>query len=113
LPTYNSNVIELHCWRIPGLNEHFILLNDDFLFTNPVWPSDFFTADGEKVVDMTSQFLLMPHKQQLVVMKFQLDLILTRIIALNREWENQSLVQIYKQELFSCASLSGCNRYRK
>lgn len=61
LPTYNSNVIELHCWRIPGLNEHFILLNDDFLFTNPVWPSDFFTADGEKVVDMTSQFLLMPR----------------------------------------------------
>ena len=54
-------MIELHCWRIPGLNEHFILLNDDFLFTNPVWPSDFFTADGEKVVDMTSQFLLMPR----------------------------------------------------
>ena len=46
LPTFNSLSITTMLWRIPGISEHFILLNDDVMFTSPVKPTDFFTSDG-------------------------------------------------------------------
>lgn len=42
LPTFNSNVLELNLWRIEGLADHFILLNDDTFLTRPVSAEDFF-----------------------------------------------------------------------
>lgn len=42
LPTFNSRAIETLIWRIPGLSEHFILMNDDFFITSPLSPEDFF-----------------------------------------------------------------------
>ena len=42
LPTFNSNTIELNAWRIEGLSERFILLNDDTFFTRPCRDEDFF-----------------------------------------------------------------------
>lgn len=45
LPTFNSNVIELHLHRIEELSEHFVLFNDDMFLTAPVKKSDFF-IDG-------------------------------------------------------------------
>ena len=47
LPVFNSRSIESMVWRIPGLNEHFVLLNDDFIITRPLSVSDFFTEDGK------------------------------------------------------------------
>ena len=32
LPTFNPNVIESYLHKIPGLEEHFLYINDDFLF---------------------------------------------------------------------------------
>lgn len=49
LPVFNSPAIETMMWRIPGLSEHFILLNDDFLLIRPTSPSDFFTDDGKAI----------------------------------------------------------------
>lgn len=49
LPVFNSNAIETMIWRIPGLSEHFILFNDDFLLTAPAQPEDFFLTDGRVV----------------------------------------------------------------
>lgn len=46
LPTFNSNVIESFLHRIPGLSEHFLYMNDDFLFGNPL-PPDAFMRDGK------------------------------------------------------------------
>ena len=48
LPTFNSRAIEAMIWRIPGLSERFILMNDDFIITGKVSPEDFF--QGEKTV---------------------------------------------------------------
>lgn len=45
LPTFNSRAIEAMIWRIPGLSEKFIYMNDDFLFTSPCSESDFFRED--------------------------------------------------------------------
>ena len=48
LPTFNSRAIETMVWRIPGLSEHFILMNDDFFITSPLSPEDFY-RDGKTV----------------------------------------------------------------
>lgn len=46
LPTFNSNVIETLLDRLPGLSEHFLYLNDDYLLGAPVSPADFYAPDG-------------------------------------------------------------------
>ena len=42
LPTFNSLTIESMLWRIPGLSEHFIYLNDDCMLLRPLKEDDFF-----------------------------------------------------------------------
>ena len=54
LPTFNARSLETLMWRIPGLSERFILMNDDFFLTAPVQPEDFFR--GEKTVSYTSWY---------------------------------------------------------
>lgn len=46
LPVFNSRAIESVIWRIPGLSENFLLLNDDFVLCAPVTPEDFFDSEG-------------------------------------------------------------------
>lgn len=46
LPTYNSHAIGSQVHRIPGLAEHYIVMNDDVFFGRPVEPSQFFTPGG-------------------------------------------------------------------
>lgn len=46
LPTFSSRVIEAYLHRIPGLAEHYVYCNDDFFFSAPCRPGDFFTANG-------------------------------------------------------------------
>jgi len=48
LPTFNTRSISAALWRIPGLAEHFLYLNDDFFFIKNTKPTDFFV--GDKVV---------------------------------------------------------------
>jgi hypothetical protein len=42
LPTFNSHVFETFLWRIRGLSEHFIYLNDDMVLANPILPARLF-----------------------------------------------------------------------
>ena len=44
LPTYNSNVVESWVWRLKGLSDLFVYMNDDMYIGKPVTPSDFFTG---------------------------------------------------------------------
>lgn len=60
LPTFNSNVIEMNIPNIEKLSEHFVLLNDDLLFTQTTYPTDFFRSDG-KILDNMGQSILMPR----------------------------------------------------
>jgi len=46
LPTFNSNAIELHLHRIPGLSRRFLYLNDDLFLGRPVTPLDFIRSNG-------------------------------------------------------------------
>ena len=45
LPTFNSQSIELHLHKIPGLSEHFLYANDDFFLTKPLSFNRFFTEN--------------------------------------------------------------------
>ena len=56
LPTFNSHSIETCLHRIPGLSEHYIVVNDDVLFRRPVSKGQFFTSAGQ------ARFFLSPVK---------------------------------------------------
>ncbi len=45
LPTFNSMSISSMLWRIPGIAERFLFLNDDFALIRPIEPSAFFRDD--------------------------------------------------------------------
>ena len=46
LPTFCTSSIEAMLWRIPGLSEHYIYLNDDVMVCRPVTPDVFFPKAG-------------------------------------------------------------------
>ena len=48
LPVFDARSIETVLWRIPGLSEHYIYLNDDFLLVAPTTPDDYF-RDGKAI----------------------------------------------------------------
>lgn len=50
LPTFNSTVIESFAHEVPGLADHFIYMNDDFLFGAPNTIRDYLTPDGKHLV---------------------------------------------------------------
>jgi len=50
LPTFNSTVIESFVPSIPGISDHILYLNDDFLFGAPTTHEDFLTLDGKHKV---------------------------------------------------------------
>jgi hypothetical protein len=61
LPVFNSISIESMLWRIPGLSEHYLLLNDDFFLTREAAPEDFYTSDG-KVICYADKFSILVGK---------------------------------------------------
>lgn len=46
LPSFNSDAIESFLWKIPGLTERFIYLNDDMLLMAPTSRLTFYTPNG-------------------------------------------------------------------
>lgn len=51
LPVFNSNPIEMHIHRIPGLDEEYLYFNDDMFPVMDCEPTDFF-RDGKGVIGM-------------------------------------------------------------
>jgi len=49
-PIHNSQSVEAHLHRIPGLSTHFIYLNDDMFVGRPLDRSFFFTDAGEPII---------------------------------------------------------------
>lgn len=60
LPTFNSTAIETMMWRIEGLSEHFVNLNDDFILIRDIVPEDWF-IDGKPV--LKGKWKLAPFKK--------------------------------------------------
>lgn len=53
LPTFNSQAIESCLHKIEGLSEHFIVGNDDTMFTLETTPATFFNEDGSPIVRLS------------------------------------------------------------
>ncbi|MCA5892723.1 Stealth CR1 domain-containing protein [Isoptericola sp. NEAU-Y5] len=53
LPSYNSHAISSQIHRIPGLADHYLLMNDDVMFNRPVTPYSFFTSTGQLRVNFS------------------------------------------------------------
>jgi hypothetical protein len=47
LPTFNSRAIETMLWRIDGLADRFLYLNDDMMLVGPAEPTDFYSNEGK------------------------------------------------------------------
>ncbi len=62
LPTFNSTAIESFVHAVPGVSDHFLFLNDDFLFGAPVVPEDFLTAEGKHRVYGTYFGIWLPFR---------------------------------------------------
>jgi len=62
LPTFNSTAIESFVHAIPGLSDHFLYLNDDFLFGAPTVLEDFLTAAGKQRVFGTYFGIWLPFR---------------------------------------------------
>lgn len=45
LPVFNSRAIETCLFRIPGLSENYVYLNDDIFLIRPIKPSDWYIED--------------------------------------------------------------------
>ena len=82
LPTFNSRSIETAMWRIPGLAEHFIYLNDDFLLTNKTHPEDFFRED--KVVLRGTWRPLREHGRTLIQLNIAANYLAKKVLGRTR-----------------------------
>ena len=49
-PTFNNRAIELSMADLPGLTEHFLYFNDDFMLGAKTNPWDFFTPEGQPII---------------------------------------------------------------
>lgn len=59
LPTFNSLAIETHIGNIPGLSEHFVYFNDDFLVTSPIPAFKLFDSLGRPFVYGNTAYTLL------------------------------------------------------
>lgn len=92
LPSFNSLSIETMLWRIPGLSRHFIEMNDDLMFGEPVSPEDFFAEEGVPVCYATKANLplirltrmIKRHKDGKPRLTFKGNMIAAALIAGNR-----------------------------
>ncbi len=50
LPVFSTRPIEFCVHRVPGLSEHFLYCNDDFMLGRTVCPGEFFTPDGRPLL---------------------------------------------------------------
>lgn len=60
LPTFNSSAIEMNIYKIPGLSENFVYLNDDMFFLKATRPEDFFVNGVPR--EQAALNLIMPSK---------------------------------------------------
>jgi len=53
-PTFNTHACQAVAHKVPNLEEHFVLFEDDMFLTRSTAPTDFFTVDGKPIIYMES-----------------------------------------------------------
>ncbi len=70
LPTFNATAIEMCIPNIPGLSEHFLLMNDDIFFNRPLTPSFFYDSRGRALIRFSNHSR---HSRDIKTWKTQVD----------------------------------------
>lgn len=121
LPTFSSPSIESQLHHIPGLSQHFLYLNDDVMFSSPVFPADFLVEspralESWALSDFDRQFSesqLVSHRSQLRALnltkslpRFDLNLTVEPFHTIERE---QNLLARPAREFLSTQAPSWYN----
>ena len=95
LPTFNSNVIEMHLNNIKELSEQFVLFNDDMFLISDTKPEDFF-VDGKPCESALLGILssqdykdVFPH------------IMLNNCAIINKHFDKKQVLKNHKDKLFS------------
>ena len=111
LPTFNSLAIETNLFRIPGLSEYFLYLNDDFFIGDHLTKESFFTSQGRPVFSVDRFKLPAPRSRWFTTLRgddlmkrchrYNHQLLQTKVTTLS-EFRNPSHVpQLYSRKLLS------------
>jgi len=92
LPVFNSRAIETCTFRIPGLSENYVYLNDDFFLVRPIKYEDWFRGNSivayghwRSIVLDRILWLIKPLKNGHKPVGFK-DAMITSARKLNRKW---------------------------
>lgn len=80
LPTFNSSVIEYFIYKIPNLQEHFLLANDDQFFNKQLSPSYYFKEDGYPIVRLKKKFFGKYHYRIKRLFRKQLGQYISKVV---------------------------------
>ncbi len=105
IPTFNATAIEMCIPNIPGLSEHFIIMNDDTFFNRPLSPDFFYDKDGHARVRYSTHF---KHKHNIgqwigCVDEYTQTLILSA----------QTIHKIFKKKVYKYRPSHGIDPYIK
>lgn len=95
LPTFNSNTILLNLHRIKGLQERFVLFNDDMFLTNTTMPEHFFVkgkpVDAALLSSISSTDIhdVFPH------------MMLNNIAIINKHFDKKTVLKKHWKKFFS------------
>ncbi|HIX01779.1 MAG TPA: Stealth CR1 domain-containing protein [Candidatus Ligilactobacillus excrementigallinarum] len=92
LPSFNSNAILMNVHRIPKLAEHFLIMEDDMLFTRPAEPSDFF-VDG-KPRDFLVESPISPHEEFSYIL-------MNTLILINQKYDKRKILKEMPTKYFN------------
>jgi len=92
LPVFNSRTIETCTFRIPGLSENYVYLNDDFFLVRPVKYEDWYRGESivayghwRSIILDKLLWLIKPMKNWHKPVGFK-DAMITSALKLNRKW---------------------------
>lgn len=89
LPTFNSNAILMNAYKIPNLSEHFMIIEDDMLFTRSSRPEDFFINDQPR--DFLIESPISPNEDFAYIL-------MNTMMLINRKFNKQQVLKQFRNK---------------
>ena len=92
LPTFNSNAILMNAYKIPNLSEHFMIIEDDMLFTRPAKPEDFFVNGQPR--DFLIESPISPNEDFAYIL-------MNTMMLINRKFDKRQVLKKLRNKYFN------------
>ena len=92
LPTFNSNAILMNAYKIPNLSEHFMIIEDDMLFTRPAKPEDFFVNGQPR--DFLIESPISPNENFAYIL-------MNTMMLINRKFDKRQVLKKLRNKYFN------------